>query len=501
MILQTLLLSVAYLVLLFVSIPILRRRYQFIVSRQVIFPALLLSLFLFAIYYLDLLNEPTGPGTELPTRTLWVILIILAVYTFNQLIIWLISELFIQTGRLKIPRFVLNLLGGLVLAAAVLLSLRALFGVELSGILLTSTVASAIIGFSIQDTLANLFAGIALQIESPFAIDDWVEIGGHEGQVLSQNWRTLMLLTRQNHRISLTNQYVASDKIINYSRPTQRQIEVLYIQLDYSHPPNRVKQIMVDLLNSIDECEYDEHNPPFVDGFDDYAIRYGLRFWVQDYGDIIRIRDLVYTRLWYVFKREAIIIPYPIAVQYEHEFPAKVPDETEYSTADMLKLLTSFELLHGLEPAQIEQLATFSVLQFFAAGEYLVREGEEGDSMFMVAKGAVDITIKSDFQQDILVQQKGGGEFFGEMSLLTGEPRSATVKARTDVEAIIINKDAFSSVLMEDPSILTTLLDGLEAQKINLQEQRADKAAKNGVGQKSSREILMQKIWAYFSLG
>lgn len=500
MILQSLIASFTYLLLLFLLIPILKRSYQFIISRQVVFPAILLSAFLFVIYYLDLLTSPPQPETPLSVRTLWIILIILVVYSVNQLVIWLISELIVQPGHVKIPRFVLNLLGGLVLGGAVLLALRLLFDVELSGILLTSTVASAIIGFSIQDTLGNLFAGIALQIESPFAIDDWVEIGGHEGQVLSQNWRSLMLLTREHHRISLTNKYVASDKIINYSRPTQRQIQIIYIQLDYSHPPNKVKSLLVDFLNSLDECEYDPNNPPFVAGFDDYAIRYGLRFWINDYGEMITIKDLVYTRLWYIFKREGINIPFPTAVQYEYEFAPSLNHTTAEPAADVPKLLNSFELISELEDEQIEQLANFSDAQSFAIGEYLVREGEQGDSMFMITAGAVDISIKGDHNQDILVQQKKEGEFFGEMSLLTGEPRSATVRASADAEVIVINKDAFTSVLMEDPSILTIMLDGLEAQKVNLQTQRAGNVHQNGQAQKSSREILIQRVWDYLGL-
>ncbi|MEM8857835.1 MAG: mechanosensitive ion channel family protein [Chloroflexota bacterium] len=500
MILRSLLLSSAYLLLLFAILPILKRRYSFIVSRQVIFPAFLLSLYLYTIYYLDLLTESPSSDSSITDRVLWIGIVVLGVYSFNQLAIWLTTELLIRPGRAKIPRFLLNIIGGLILATAVLLTLRLLFDVELSGILLTSTVASAIIGFSIQDILGNLFAGVALQIEAPFAIDDWVEIGGHEGQVLSQNWRSLMLLTRENHRISLTNRYVASDKIVNYSRPTQRQIQIIYLSLDYSHPPNQVKQILIEFLNSVEECEYDPNVPPFVAGFDDYAIRYGLRFWIKDYGDIIKIQDLVYTRLWYIFKREGIKIPFPTAIQYEFEAPMKLQDEGEFLPIDIPKLLESFDLLDGLEEGQIDQLAQSAVVQIYTAGEVLVHEGHEGDSMFMVTKGVADVTISGDYGQQIHVQSKKAGEIFGEMSLLTGEPRSATIRAKTDVEAILIRKEEFTSVLMQDPSILNVLLDGLEAQKSNLQSQRLGQNGSHVQTKKSSRELLLQNIWSYLGL-
>ena len=245
MIFQLLILSVAYLVLLLIIVPLLRRRNTILLPRRVIVPAVILTIYLAGLYFLDLLSAPASPESTSTEVVLWMTLTVLMVMCLNQLIIGILGEILIRPGILKIPKFVLNLLGGLFLALVFLFVLSFVFGQDLSGILLTSTVASAIIGFSIQDTLSNLFAGIALQIESPFAIDDWVEIGGHEGQILSQNWRTLMLLTRENHRVSLTNQFVASDKIINYSRPTQRQIQIIYMGLHYKHPPNLVKQIKI----------------------------------------------------------------------------------------------------------------------------------------------------------------------------------------------------------------------------------------------------------------
>ncbi|MFT5193973.1 MAG: small-conductance mechanosensitive channel [Cellvibrionaceae bacterium] len=501
MLFELFLFSVAYLVFLLLIGPILRRSRNLIITLKVILPALLLSISLFVTHYYNILTYPPELDASLAIRSYWIGLIILAVYSLNQFGILLMTQLIIRPGHLKIPKFVLNLVGGLAIAVAVLLALRFLFGVDLSGLLLTSTVASAIIGFSLQDTLGNLFAGIALQVEPPFSIDDWVEIDGHEGQVLGQNWRTLMLLTRENHRVSLTNRDVASGKIINYSRPTRRQIQVIYIQLDYSHPPHRVKQLLVDLLNSLDDCEYDANQPPFIVSFDEYAIKYGLRFWVKNYGDILEIRDLVYTRLWYVLKRENIVVPYPITLQYEQTLPPNMPKEVIYSPADIQRLLHSFELLNKLEAAQIEQLANFSNIQLFGTGEYLVHEGDPGDSMFMIASGTIDIIIQGDRSQGVLVQRKISGEFFGEMSLLTGQPRSASAMASMDVEVIIINKDAFSSVLMTDPSILNVLVDGLEAQKVNLEVQRHDPPDQINPEQKSSKEMLVQKIWAYLGLG
>lgn len=501
MIFQFLILSAVYLVLLILIVPFLRRRNRLMIPRRVIVPAVLLTIYLAGLYFLNLLTSPPSENSENIELILWMTLVVLFVMSFNQLIIGILSELLIRPGILKIPRFVLNLLGGLFLALVVLFVLSFVFGQNLSGILLTSTVASAIIGFSIQDTLSNLFAGIALQIESPFAIDDWVEIGGHEGQVLSQNWRTLMLLTRENHRVSLTNQFVATDKIINYSRPTKRQIQIIYIGLHYKHPPNLVKQIMIDFLNSVEECEYDPLNPPFVAGFEEYSINYGLRFWIKDFADVIHVRDLVHTRLWYIFKREGIMIPYPIAYEIQQELPPHIVEAENKPEFDIPELLHSFDLLKELDEKQIDQLATSAQVRFYSKGEMLVQEGNGGDSMYLITKGTADVTIRGNNNQDIHVQHKLAGDFFGEMSLLTGEPRSATISAVTDVIAVVLKKDAFTSVLMEDPSILNILLDGLESQRQNIETSRSNQSTQSSAAKKSAREMLLGRVIDYLGLG
>jgi small-conductance mechanosensitive channel len=131
----------------------------------------------------------------------------------------------------------------------VLYCIKFIFNQELTGFLITSTVLSAVIGLALQGTMSNIFSGLSLQLEAPFNLDDWVVIGGHEGKIVSQNWRTVTLLTRENYKISITNRFVSEDMIINYSRPTRRQIYNFYITLDYMHPPNLIKKLLREILD------------------------------------------------------------------------------------------------------------------------------------------------------------------------------------------------------------------------------------------------------------
>lgn len=501
MILHLLLIAGAYLLLLLLLSPILTRLSDLRLKRDVILPPILLVITLLAIYSWDWIYAPPTSGSSTSDQFFWTVIISLAAFSLIKLSIWFVDELMVKPGHIRLPKFVLNIIGALVLAAIVLVALKTLFDLELTGILLTSTIASAIIGFSLQDTLGNLFSGLSLQLEAPFSNGDWVEIGGHEGQVVNQNWRSLMLLTRQNHRITLTNQFVASDKIINYSRPAPRQIQVLFIGLDYSHPPNRVKKIMIDFLNSVEECEYDPVHPPYVAAYDDHSIRYGLRFWIKDYRDMIKIQDIVYTRLWYIFKREAIHIPYPITVHKNVEHSADQFEEVPTTSDDIAKLLRGFDLLNDFEEEQILKISALSELLLYSKGEKLVHEGESGDSMFMIIHGTVEITSIDQYGRTFTIDHKVAGDFFGEMSLLTGEPRSANVTARTDVEAVVINKATFTDIIAEDPDVLEHLLDRLEKQKEGLENQRSGQdKIKDKSTRMRSRDRLLRKIKGYFGV-
>ena len=258
---------------------------------------------------------------------------------------------------------------------------------------------------------------------------------------------------------------------------------------------------MLDLLNSIKECEPDVHLGSYVESYGDFAIRYGMRYWIKDYADVIIIQDKVQSRLWYTLKREGIKIPFPIsdinmALRTQQEFDTQQKQERDY----IIDSLSSFEWAHSFSDEQIAQLAEGAKLKKYTKGELLVRQGDAGDSLFIVTQGDVSILVKGAVGRNLKVQDRSRGDYFGEMSLLTGEPRSASVQAQGEVEVIIIDKNAFTSVLMNDETMLETLLDILEKQKttneslVNADHERFSQ--RRG----TTRDMLVRRIRSYFGL-
>ena len=146
-----------------------------------------------------------------------------------------------QQRHIAMPRLLIDLFNLVVLLVVAVFVLTGIFNVDLSALLVTSTVASAVIGLALQDMLSNVIAGLALQIEQPFHVGDWVMASGHEGRVTQMNWRTLTLLTLDNHHVTVPNAHVASQEMVNYSRPEPLQRVHAKIGVGYQHPPGEVK--------------------------------------------------------------------------------------------------------------------------------------------------------------------------------------------------------------------------------------------------------------------
>jgi small-conductance mechanosensitive channel len=257
-----------YIVLLIAAIALWSRRH-FRLNRQVVISVVFALVAFFVLFFLQ--GEAKFPNASAPiANKVWgTIAIILAFYSVLQALEWTMIEFLDHRYKLKLPRFLINFLRWLVLIILSLALIRELFGLELTGLVITSTVATAIIGLSLQEIMSNLFAGITLQIESPFTIGDWITVKGIEGKIARQSWRSLSILTRMGNYVIFTNNSISKEKIINYDRPTALQGQELFISVSHDYSPTRVKKV---LLNTIMGVEAVQKTPATKA----YLVEYGL---------------------------------------------------------------------------------------------------------------------------------------------------------------------------------------------------------------------------------
>ncbi|HEY2772866.1 MAG TPA: cyclic nucleotide-binding domain-containing protein [Candidatus Binatia bacterium] len=417
-----------------------------------------------------------------------------------DLIFW---DWFLSRRRhVLVPRLAVDLFKLIALIGVAISVLKYIFGMELSGLLVTSTVVSAVIGLAIQDMLANIAAGLGVQLERPFNVGDWLTIGNHEGVVTQLNWRTLTLLTRDRHEVLVPNSTVAKTEVINFSRPSTLQRAHSYVGVAYRHPPGVVKATLARAASS---CPEVTSNPPvevLVKSFDESQILYDVRFWITDYSRLLQITDDVYSRCWYELRRNNLSIPFPTRdVTIRTASDEQEKKAAEDRRREIFSVLRPLPVFTPLNNEQIEMLVAGAELQVFMKGETLVRQGDRGESLFVIRAGKVRIDKIHEGAAPTTIATMEGGEFFGEMSLLTGEPRTASIVADDETEVVVVSKESFAPVLTADAGILPGLSAALETRARNTQQFLRDlPATRDEVRTTHQSSALLRRIGHFFGL-
>ena len=338
-------------------------------------------------------------------------------------------------------------------------------------LLTTSAVGAVVVGFALQDTLGNLFAGLAIQIEKPFRVGQWVQVGDREGQVQEITWRATKLRTKAGQFLIVPNSVIAKEPVLNYSEPTvPTRIEV-EVGASYTVPPNDVKRAIMEAIANSPLVMTAPEPQVMIKSFGASAIDYLAQFWIEDYAIDRSARDQVRTNLWYTFRRHNIEIPWPIQIQYER---TEEPLTTEKNIAAAAGHLGGISLFAPLSGEARHALAASAKHHLFAAGEAIVRQNADGDSMFVLLSGQARVVLEPQ-GQEVAVIPAGG--FFGEMSMLTGDRRTATVRAVNDVSVIEIAAKDFRELAVSNPNLLDHVSTIVGERRIGLEDARATASA------------------------
>jgi small-conductance mechanosensitive channel/CRP-like cAMP-binding protein len=350
-------------------------------------------------------------------------------------------------------------------------------------ILTASAVSAVVVGFALQDTLGNAFAGLGIQVEKPFRVGNWIKVGDFEGKVSQVTWRATKLLTRAGTYIVVPNNIISKESIVNYSEPILPVRLWVDVGVTYNKPPNAVKAA---LLEAIDQAPLALKSPApdvLLMDFAASAITYRARFWIADFEVDDIAYDQVRTAIFYALARRGIEIPYPIQIEMSRE---------ETSSAiltrdDMVSLLGAVQIFAALSEDERKNLAARCREAIYATGETVVRQGEAGTSMFIVYSGQVKVTIEPGHRE---VARTDPGGFFGEMSLLTGDPRTATVSATCDSILLEIPADGFRQIALAQPAVVEAVGVAVVARRSGLDQARAEAALLDASLREQSRSLI-----------
>jgi small-conductance mechanosensitive channel/CRP-like cAMP-binding protein len=364
----------------------------------------------------------------------------------------------------RIPKLFLDILRGFLVLVGACIVLASVWGYDLGSLFTALGVTSIVLGLALQNTLDNVMAGIALLFERPFSVGDWIAVGDKTGQVVEVNWRSVRVRTRNNDFLIIPNSVLGKEILVNHSRPTRVHGEDLMLGFSYDDPPNKVKRVLLKAALATRGVLAEPAPRVRTKAYAAYSIDYQVKMFIDDQLRLNDILDEFMTQVWYAARRNGLTIPFPTQTSYEYHLP--VPQrQTSVSPRSALAGVPFFV---PMSPDELDGLANDTIVLNYGRGEPVVRQGEAGDALFIVREGTALVTIADGQGGEREVARLGRGEFFGEMALLTGEPRTASVTAADDLEVIVIHKDALRGILERRPGLAQEMAEIVEARRQGL---------------------------------
>jgi len=383
------------------------------------------------------------------------------------------------------------------------------FNQPITGFLATLGAGSVVLGLALRSLLSDVFTGLAVNFDNNFAIGDWLIVpsstgeGGTVGQVDEISWRCTRLNCEDGTTVVVPNSILGEEKVINISRPsvwTRYQAE---ITVDYSVPVERVRHILLSALQSValkEGFSKDKAPKVLVGKTGKRGVEYLLRYWIHPWQPLSpsTSRDLVLTAALQHLQTAGITPAYTKEEVYYEPLPAK--HFQGHSVTDKVALLSRISLFERLAEQELHQLAAAMERLQLSPGETLFRRNDAGSSLFILIEGLLNVQVDINGDgTDVTVGQLAPGDFFGEMSLLTGEPRSATIMACTNAVVYEIYRPTIVQLIEKRPEISECMSRAVAQRQMNLEQARA-RIADSEVADKvqSIARQLMGKMKSFF---
>lgn len=378
-------------------------------------------------------------------------------------------------------------------------------GVDFTGLVTASAVMTAIIAFSMQDTLGNILGGIALQLDDSLQIGDWIKVDDLVGKVTEIRWRSTSMRTRNGEIVFLPNSVLMKNRFMVLGRredgaPQWRRW--IRFEAPSDIPPARVIEAVQAELH---ECpiEHVSANPMpdcLLMGFDGGLCQYAVRYWLTDLLRDDPTDSQVRAHVHAALRRAGLPLAMPQlrlrTINENAEFEAT---RQRRELARRMAALEHADIFSSLTAEERETLAARLVYAPYAAGDVITRQGAVAHWLYLVTSGDADVVSESMDGRRTHITTLHANGFFGEMALMTGAARSATVLAKTDVECYRLDKQAFADLIAARPALAEEISHVLMDRQSGLEAaQRGSAAAASH--RESERNELLGKIRHFFGI-
>jgi len=474
-------------------------------------PRIKTSVLLFALSFAGfisvavLLSSGTAPDHIASRSVKWVALLAESIAIINLASVFLFDVL-LSAIRIRLPRILRDLLlaSAYLVIAFILLSRS---GFDLTGIVATSAVITAVIGFSLADTLGNIMGGMALQMEHTINVGDWVRIDQLEGRVKEIRWRQTSIETRDWDTVVFPNSLLMRGRVTLLGHRTgepRQHRQWVHFNVDFRYAPTDVIRI-VELALCAEAIPNVAQVPAphcIVVDFKDSYSSYAVRYWLTNMALPDPTDSLVRSRIYSALRRADIRLSIPAQSVYVTEETEKRRErKLGEKIGQRVEALKRVELFSKLTDEERRELAGRLTVAPFVRGEALTRQGAEAHWLYIIIDGKAEVQVAVDGKRE-RVASLGEGDFFGEMALMTGEPRRATVAALTDMVCYRLDKGAFQEIIKRRPEIAEDISHVLARRRVELEavrEELSEEAMRARLNH--AQTDLLDRIREFFRLG
>ncbi|MEQ1953968.1 cyclic nucleotide-binding domain-containing protein [Mesorhizobium yinganensis] len=354
-------------------------------------------------------------------------------------------------------RLLQDLVVGVVYVGMLLSVLAFVFAVPVGTLMATSGVFAIILGLALQNTLSDVFSGIALNLGRPYVLGDWIVLSdGTEGRVVETNWRSTHLLTSDHNVVALPNSFLAKLGLTNVSHPDESHGLSVTVRLAPTKMPAVIADVMQTALVSCNSIQ--KEPPPLVKikGLDAIAIELELVFGVATIGQRIAARNEVYDLVYRHSKSAGLLLAMPPTASVSM---ADLPSEETASPpqAAPIDLIRAIPVFSRLTQDEQQALAATTMVRTYRKGQIIARQGEMLPSLMIVRAGVI---VRERSEADTPLQEIGSlapGDFFGETGLLAGMGEMSTLRAMSHVVVYEIDQASFAPLLLARPEMAEDL--------------------------------------------
>lgn len=425
-----------------------------------------------------------------PASVLLFLVRVLTGAVFLNIAVLFLFAVILRRLRVEPPRLARDLVVGLSYIALVLY-LFSVYHVDITGIIATSAVITAVIGFSLQEVLGNLMSGLALQLDRSIIPGDFVRIGDVQGIVRDINWRRVSIETVDGDLHIVPNSKFLHDEVIVAGKRWRggvQQRRNITFNVDYNHAPARIIGLVSTALErGVPDVASDPKPDVVLSDIQAATCRYAVRYWVTRIDDGAAVDSVIRSRVMFALRRGGIVL-------------GSGDRDAAPAIAERMHALRGVALFSSLEENELEELAARLVYAPFTAGETIIVQGGAVENLYILTGGTVEVRITVDGASKA-VTTISAPSYFGEMGMLTGELRSATIVAVGEVECWRLDRGAFAQVLEARPEIagdISTVLAERLAEHVAAKEGLSEEAKR--LRMRTEQHSLVTRIYSFFDL-